>query len=559
MMRKRKTYFAATALIIVGCLTVGSLVINHLAVAQGLMAQMNLFSTVLRLVKTYYVDEVDSEKLVDNAIKGMLGTLDPHTHLIPPKQYEDMDERMIRGNYEGIGIAFDIVDRYLTVISPIEGSPSDMLGIRAGDRIVKINGESAIGITTDEVFEKLRGPKGTSVDVSIRREGERELLEFTIIRDKIKIKSIPSAFMIQPGVGYIRMNRFARATGQDLEVALDSLEALGMNRLILDLRGNAGGFLSQAVEIADKFIPEGNEIVYTKGRREGSDEHYYATKEATHPLYPLIVMVDRGSASASEIVSGAVQDLDRGLVVGQPSYGKGLVENQMKLKDGSVLMLTVGRWYTPSGRLIQKPYTEKYHPDVEEESDTTSVADTSDAVPIFMTISGREVYGGGGIKPDIELDRDERYNRFVNALERGNYFFDFATVYVGEHDVSSDFDEFLEQFEVTDDIYGAFRDFLEDRDFQFENDTFLKDLSTEEFILNDIKALLEEKNDEYTTNHFNKNKSYIQYAIKREIAKVLWGLEEWYVIFVSGDPQVMAALDLFPEAENLMTESKMVR
>ncbi|UCE18424.1 MAG: S41 family peptidase [Gemmatimonadota bacterium] len=558
-MRRRRISVVAALFLIICCFTVGGLVFNHIAAAQGLMAQMNLFSAVLRLVKTYYVDEVDTDKLVDNAIKGMLGTLDPHTHLIPPKQYEDMDERMIRGSYEGIGIAFDIVNGYLTVISPIEGSPSDMLGIRAGDKIVKIDDESALGITTDEVFEKLRGPKGTSVHVSIRREGERELLDFKIIRDEIKIKSIPSAFMIRPGVGYIRMSRFARTTGQDLETALDSLETQGMDRLILDLRGNAGGFLSQAVEIADKFVPKGNEIVYTKGRHEKAEEHYYSTEEATHAMYPLIVMIDRGSASASEIVSGAVQDLDRGLVVGQPSYGKGLVENQMKLKDGSVLMLTVGRWYTPSGRLIQKPYTESYHPDIDEESDTTTAADSSEVLPVFTTISGREVFGGGGIKPDIELDRDERYNSFVNSLERGNYFFDFAAVFVGEHDMTNDFDTFLGQFEVTDEIYLQFRDFLEEKDFHFENDTFLKGVTVDDFIIDDIKALLAEKKDKYLATHFENNKLYIQYAIKREIAKVLWGLEEWYVIFVNSDPQVMAALDLFPEAEDLMAESKMIR
>lgn len=557
-MCRKRIYMVTIFVIVLSCFTFGSLVVDHLAAAQGLMARMNLFSTILRLVKTHYVDEVDSEKLVDSAIKGMLSSLDPHTHLIPPKQYQDkIDERMIKGSYEGIGIAFDIVKGYLTVISPIEGSPSDKLGIRAGDKIVKINGESAIGITTDEVFEKLRGPKGTSVDVSIKREGERELIEVTIVRDKIKIKSIPSAFMIRPGVGYVRLSRFARETGHDLETALDSLEAQGMDHLILDLRGNAGGFLSQAVEIADMFIPEGNEIVYTKGRQGKSEKHYRATKEATRPLYPLIVMIDRGSASASEIVSGAVQDLDRGLVVGQPSYGKGLVENQMKLRDGSVLMLTVGRWYTPSGRLIQRPYTEKYHPEVE--IDSTSAADTTVAQLIYRTISGREVYGGGGIKPDVELERDSRYNRFVNALERGNYFFDFAAVCVAEHSIPAQFDEFFEHFEVTDEIYEEFRTFLEEKDFHYKNDVFLKGVKAEEFILDDIKAMLAEKEDAYTAAHFETNKPYIQYAIKREIAKVLWGLEEWYVVFVNNDPQVLAALDLFPQAADLMAESKMVR
>ena len=365
--------------------------------------------------------------------------------------------------------------------------------------------------------------------------------------------------MVRPGVGYIRMNRFARATGQDLEMALDSLEALGMNRLILDLRGNAGGFLSQAVEIADKFIPEGNEIVYTKGRHEKSEEHYYATQEATHPMYPLIVMIDRGSASASEIVSGAVQDLDRGLVVGQPSYGKGLVENQMKLKDGSVLMLTVGRWYTPSGRLIQKPYTESYHPDVEIESDTVSITDSTEALPVFTTISGREVFGGGGVKPDVELERDDRYNRFVNSLDRGNYFIDFATTFVAEHPLSEDFDWYLENFEVNEEVFSEFMVFLSEKEFEYEDTTFLNELRVEDFILEDMKALLQENKEKYIETHFEKNKPYIHYAIKREIARVLWGLEEWYIIFANNDPQVLAALDLFPEAENLMAESKMNR
>lgn len=557
-MHGKRSYFIGITVIVIGCLTAGGLIVNHLAAAQGLMGQINLFSSILRMVRTYYVDEVDSEKLVDNAIKGMLNTLDPHTHLIPPRQYEDMSERMIRGSYEGIGIAFDIVDGYIKVISPIEGSPSDRLGIRAGDQIVKINGESAYGITTDEVFDKLRGPKGTSVDVSIRREGERELLEITIVRDKIKIKSIPSTFMIQPGTGYIRLTRFARETGKDLKTALDSLEVLGMERLILDLRGNAGGFLTQAVEISDLFIPEGNEIVYTKGRSEKSEEHYYSSEEATHPMYPLIVMINRGSASASEIVSGAVQDLDRGLVVGESSYGKGLVENPYKLKDGSVLMLTIGRWYTPSGRLIQKPYDEDYRPD--EDVDSTSVAgDTTQAEPVFSTVSGREVVGGGGITPDVELEGDDRYNRFVNMLERGNYFFDFATVVVSRYSVPDDFDQFHESFEVSGEMYQEFRTFLDEKEFTFENDTFLKGIEVDEFIREDIENLMSEKESEYTEYHFEENRDYIDYAIKREIAKVLWGLEEWYVIFVNSDPQVQAALELFPEAADLMSMSKMNR
>jgi len=471
-----------------------------------------------------------------------------------------MDERMIKGSYEGIGIAFDIVDGYITVISPIEGSPSDKLGIRAGDRIMRIDGESARGITTDEVYEKLRGPSGSSVHVSIRREGELELLEITIIRDTIKIKSIPSAFMIRPGTGYVRLSRFARETGDDLEVALDSLEQQGMERLILDLRGNAGGFLTQAVEIADKFLPEGNQIVYTKGRSEDSEEHYYSTKEATHPLYPLIVMINRGSASASEIVAGAIQDLDRGLVVGETSYGKGLVENPYKLKDDSVLMLTIGRWYTPSGRLIQKPYSEAYHPDAEEDSLVVdAVEDTAEVKPVFSTVSGRQVTGGGGIKPDIELDPDERYNRFVNSLEAGNYFFDFVTSYVPSRTFASDFSRFKEQFVVSDDMYQQFQAFLKEKDFQFENDAFLDGLAVEPFILDDIQALLKRKDTEYSLLHFEKNKPYMQYALKREIAKTLWGLEEWYMIFANSDPQVQAALEMFPQASDLMAMSKMNR
>jgi carboxyl-terminal processing protease len=440
-----------------------------------------------------------------------------------------MNERN-RGEYEGIGISFALRDGFLTVISPIEGSPSDMLGIRAGDRIVKIDGVSAVGIGENEVFEKLRGPRGTTVHVSIQREGLDDLLEFDITRERIPIKSVPYWFMLGGETGYVRMIRFSATTSDELETALDDLEDRGMKQLILDLRGNPGGYLEQAVEVADKFIGGGQMVVYTKGRIRGATEEHYASDLETHPQVPLIVLISHGSASASEIIAGAVQDWDRGLVAGQTSFGKGLVQRQYRLRDGSALFLTVGRYYTPSGRLIQRDYSKdkiSYYAEGYDDEDPNAGADTTSADrPVYQTASGRLVYGGGGITPDVRLEPRE-LSEAEQTIERAGLPFSFATAYIGQSGFTypAGFETFLADYAIEDTVWQA----------------FLTHAAASEVELS--AADLEVERD------------YIARSIKREIAGSLWGPTEKYRVIISDDPMVTKCLNLFPEASSLLALS----
>jgi carboxyl-terminal processing protease len=358
MSGKRIFYTASTILALVGVLAGFVFLGNVLAYGKTIYTQLGVFSQVLSYINDNYVDEVDGEKLIDGAISGMLEELDPHCNYLDPDRFKRMQERN-RGTYYGIGISFDIVDGDLTVIAPIYGSPSDRLGIRAGDIIAEIEGKSAKGISREEVMDTLRGEKGSTVRVSIKREGVDGLLHFDIVRDEIPIYSVPYHFMIRDDVGYVRMTRFSATTSQELREAIDNLQSQGMEQLVLDLRGNSGGYLNEAIEVADMFLPPNRKIVYTRGRLPDSSEDYYSTGKGKHTEPPLVIMVDGGSASASEIVSGAIQDWDRGLIVGETTFGKGLVQRQYRLKNGAALLLTVARYYTPSGRLIQRDYSDR--------------------------------------------------------------------------------------------------------------------------------------------------------------------------------------------------------
>jgi len=448
---------------------------------SNLMSELDLFNQILNLVGENYVEETQADSLISGAITGMLDQLDPHTNYIEPERFERMDERN-RGSYSGIGISFAIRDGWLTVISPLEGGPSERLGIRPGDIISSIDGKSAEGIREDEVFDKLRGPRGTEVSITVRRRGTEEPLPFTITRDDILIQSVPYAFMLEPGTGYIRMARFSAKTSDELEAALGELEALGMERLILDLRGNTGGFLNQAISVSDKFLSENKTIVYTKGRIIGSSEKYYSTR-SKHPDFPIVVLINAASASASEIVSGAIQDWDRGLVVGNTSFGKGLVQRQYPLPNDGALLLTVARYYTPSGRLIQRAYTagnrDDYYaeagehesplgadevlnesnedepdqngdeatgdisdnPDADSELEAiaTDETDSLNARPTFHTlIQNRKVFGGGGITPDIKLDNFYQSSRLNTRLIIDRKYFDFINEAIGDRRVRWD-------------------------------------------------------------------------------------------------------------------------
>ncbi|MCD6169460.1 MAG: S41 family peptidase [Candidatus Latescibacteria bacterium] len=488
----------------------------------NIYVQLQSLIDVMNYIKSNYVEETAQSELVDGAIDGVLRQLDPHCYYLKPRELSNMAERL-RGDFEGIGIMFDIRDGVLTVIAPIEGSPADRVGLKAGDKIVKIDGKTALGITTQEVYQKLRGPRGTKVNVSVKREGEEELLEFAIVRDKIPIYSIPSFFMLTSEIGYIWVARFSQRTDYELEKALRQLESQGMKKLVLDLRWNGGGPLLQAVKVADKFIKSGR-ICYTQGRTSDSTREYYATEEGTHPYFPLIVLINHASASASEIVAGAIQDCDRGLVVGRTSFGKGLVQGQFKLRNGGAIFLTIAHWYTPSGRLIQRPYRNKSRADYVAEAFRDTSSNGNEAKPVFYTLKGRKVYGGGGITPDIVL-KGPSSGKLQRKLRDRNAFFDFAAYYLGtQPQVPENFDQFHQNFQVDDSIILQFKDFLFSRKIGFSPEDFQHELGS------------------------------IKNSIKAEIAGELWGAEEKYQIYLEKDPEVLQTIELFDKAEQLLAE-----
>jgi len=515
-------------LVVTGCIALAAILAGAGGLSTGMAAgrtvytQLQVLTEILSLVNDNYVESTNGEDLVDGAIKGVLQQLDPHSNYIDPERYEKMQERN-RGTYYGIGVSFAIVDGDLTVISAIAGSPSDKLGIRAGDVITKIEGESAKGIKEEDVFDKLRGEKGTVVHITVRRPGETQPLEFDIVREEIPIYSVPASFMLKPGIGYIYVNRFSATTSKELEDALQELASQGMEKLILDLRGNAGGYLNQAIEMSDKFLPAGKKLVYTLGRIPDSNEEYFSTGTGKHTKYPLIVLINHGTASASEIVSGALQDWDRGLVVGETSWGKGLVQRQYPLKNGGALLLTVARYYTPSGRLIQRDYSdrERYLEESAEDVEQEAAQDTThEKMPVFKTAAGRTVLGGGGIAPDVKLPQRPLPSKLQQKL--ANSYFDFANLYVGE----------------TKPTFAS-------------QETFRSDYVVPDAVIQRFEAFLKDRKIDYSPDSLKAEKDEVRIGIKQEMARNLYGDEARWVAAIDRDPQVAAALALFPQAEDM--------
>ena len=392
--------------------------------------QYDKFGKLLYTVVSQYVDSVDSEELVENAIIGMLKELDPHSVYIPEKEVNRMNEPL-EGNFEGIGIQFNILNDTLVVVAPISGGPYEEVGIASGDKIIFVGKENiaGTGLQNSDVQRLLRGKKGTLVEVLIKRNGENDLLPFEIKRDKIPIYSIDASYMASPETGYIKVNRFARTTMREFVQAIDTLKRDGARNLILDLRGNGGGYLTTAFQLADQFLGAGKMIVYTEGEKQIRQE-YKATRIGTFETGKLIVLIDEGSASASEIVSGAVQDWDRGMIIGRRSFGKGLVQKPFNLPEGSMIRLTTARYYTPTGRSIQRPYDEgkeSYYNELNRrfengelmEKDSINFPDSL----TYYTPNKRVVYGGGGIMPDIFIPLDTALNTELNRnlIRRGAY------------------------------------------------------------------------------------------------------------------------------------------
>lgn len=551
----RKQFLVGSLLLVVGVLS--GLVLQPLFSKDNVYDLLEKYKYVFNTAFRNYVDKVDPSTLTEAAVKGMLNELDPHSVYISADEMKSVNEDM-QGSFDGIGVEFDILSDTLTVITPIAGGPSEEKGILAGDKIVKIDGENAVGIQRSQVPKKLRGPKGTKVELDIFRNGNPNLLHFSIVRDKIPFFSVDASYVI-PGtdIGVIAVNRFAQTTHKEMMEAAQKLKSLGMKKLILDLRGNPGGYLQQAFAMADEFLPnQGDTIVYTKGRYEEFDEVYTSSPGNALEDIPLIVMINAGSASASEIVSGAIQDLDRGLIVGTTSFGKGLVQRQYDIPDGSAFRLTISRYYTPSGRSIQRPYKDKagYRSllgrlELEEGSNMDHALETIkknlakdnegkskedivnlDSIPIYKTRGGRTVLGGGGITPDYIIKSDT-ITDFSIQLRMKGLFNEYVNNILGsgkkiKEKYNGDFNKFFKEFDLT------------------ESD------------LAEFKKLAETKGVKWNDTEYEIDKDYIKTAIKAVIANINWDRSAQSVIFTKVDKQLQKAMNLFSEAQKIAKNHK---
>jgi len=430
---------------------------------------------ILSYIEQDYVDEIDRKELEDKAIKAMIETLDPHSQYITVEEFHEMNDPLL-GSFEGIGVSFRIEKDTITVISPVKGGPSEKVGIMAGDRIITIEDSLVAGVevTNRDAMRKLKGDKGTKVRVQVLRRGVEGLIDFTITRDVIPTYSLDIAYMVEPGTGFIRLNKFSATTYEEFIDAAEVLLNQGMQRLILDLRGNTGGYLRAATQLTDEFLPDGKLIVYTEGKNRPRS-FAFATKTGKLEQLPVVVLIDEGSASASEIVAGAMQDNDRGTIVGRRSFGKGLVQEQLPMPDGSAVRLTVARYYTPTGRSIQKPYDDditKYHHETIERytngevmhPDSIHFADSLK----YTTPGGKTVYGGGGIMPDVyvAIEADSSlvyYNRLANSGLLFQFAFDYADRHRPELTAYGSAEKFRQSFSLTDAMYKELQAYAEDK------------------------------------------------------------------------------------------------
>jgi len=516
------------------------------------------FGEVYRYIANSYVEKMDPGKIIHAGIEGMLKELDPYTQFLSTKAKVDQLKIDTTGEFGGLGIQITIFNNVPTVVSPIAGTPAYHVGLQAGDRIVKIEGDPTEGMSLEEVVSILRGKPGTSVTITVEREGEKGTIEFTIVRDIIKVKSVVLAEKLTELIGYVRLARFrhgeASGATNELTEAIQSLKDEGLQAFILDLRSNPGGLLSEARSVADLFLDKGQLIVSTKGRVPNQNRQYFAERA---PLLdrsvPMVVLVDPGSASASEIVAGAIQDHDRGLIVGEPTFGKGSVQTLHPIGRNKELKLTTALYYTPSGRSIHK-WQRKGAPTPAKARDLKGDRPRAEEEPaarqIFSTDKGRSVYGGGGITPDVIVEPPKR-SEFLHALERRRMFFDFAVHYVALHpDIEPD-------FTVDDEMIAAFRDYLDDPERKFEYPIpgkaqveELENMIEEEgydanlkILLADLRSALEKGK----AHDFEKGRWYIRKALRREIASRLGGIQARIRATFPEDTQLQKAIELLQD------------
>jgi carboxyl-terminal processing protease len=532
-MRRYRPLPAVVFAIVVSALVGGLFGRNALATDDKVPEHYRAFSAALSAIESSYIDKVDSDRLVYGAVRGMLGTLDPHSSFFDPREYAQMRERQ-EGRYYGIGVSIQAIDGDITAMLVFEGSPAYKKGIRRGDILARVGGEDAKGWTVDQAMHKLRGPKGTTVEVGVKRRGYDQPIPFQLTRDEVTIPTVPAYFMIDATTGYIRMQDFGENTDRDVKHALHDLASKGMRRLLFDVRGNPGGPLDQAIKVANEFLPKGKMIVYTRGRVANSDQDYRAMEDSEFTDIPIVALANRNSASASEIVTGALQDHDRAYIVGETTFGKALVQSVYRISGGAGLALTTAHYYTPSDRLIQRPWDASF-----DEYLSYSLRDQDAEKPhnpsdLRRTDAGRPVYSGGGIEPDKRVAGPlEGFNpgRFGRALYARGAFANYAQKYAAEGDTrvsqqATGRKNVKANFVVDEAMIADFKEQLKNDKVKIDEDGFAKDL---EF----IKAMM-----------------------RFEIDNAIFGIAEARRHLVSVDPQAQAALAMFGEAQKLLELSK---
>jgi carboxyl-terminal processing protease len=493
------------------------------------------FREVLTQIKDEYVDTVNTAELVDDAIRHLLNKLDPHSSYISAADRVAANEDL-RGNFDGIGIEFNIFNDTIVVVTPLSGGPSEALGVLSGDKIIKVDDKNVagIGISTSDVTRALKGPKGTEVKVTIRR-GSRTI-DYNIVRDKIPQHSVDVAYMVDKETGYVKVNRFSATTFDEFSAAMEELKEKGMKRLILDLQGNPGGYMNMAIEMADEFLPAGKNIVSQRGKEKKYNAEASSTDKGDFETGDLIVLVNEGSASASEILAGALQDNDRALIVGRRSFGKGLVQSPFDLTDGSELRLTISRYYTPTGRSIQKPYEdgEEYSRDMISRynhgeffhADSIKFNDTLK----YLTLKGRTVYGGGGIMPDYFVPLDTTLNsHYLNELYTSTAIQEYTFNYAEKNKErleKNGYDSFLKTFQVTDGM------------------------------LNELARVGERNNVKADYKELRQKRKLFQIHVKSQIGRQIWGNKGLYPVLNETNEVFMQAIKLFDKVPE-STRSKM--
>lgn len=540
-MKRSRSFYVLPAVFLILLGTVLGMQIEQVITGDDALASLQKLEDAFFTINRHYVDDVDAGDEVEHAIQGMLEHLDPHSSYISASEIQEVRESY-QGSFGGIGIWYEVPDDTARVISTISEGPSEKVGLLPGDRIVAVDGAPVLGDDSDGITKRLKGEIGTKVEVTVVRPGVREPLDFTITRDRIPLYTVDTAYMLDDQTGFIKVSRFAATTYDEFVEAVGTLRGEGMQRLVLDLRDNPGGVMEAAVQMVDELLSGGHTIVYTQGRAD-VDQTYRSTARGTFEAEPVIVLVNPYSASASEIMAGALQDHDRALIVGQRTFGKGLVQQQFPLADGSVLQMTVSRYYTPSGRLIQTPYTdgnlENYYKQkfASLEESVYDVSHYLDTIPDslkYETTHGRTVFGGGGIMPDFVVAPDtvSAFGAYAGRRE----IFDFAHTYFSGHE-------------------AALRDQWTDR-----ADAYVSSYAVDDAMWNDFVAYLDEhvEADDADAAHFApaglaENRPMLETLLKAYVGRQLYSAKAWYPIYNQIDPVLNAALRQWDQAAELVT------